>query len=230
MADFGFSYITKFIYSILTIVLLVFIYTYITNLENKGCQCALTPNNRFIKGFTIFAIIYLLFTGFVPEKFLSDTFGDNIVLINKYVDFVFILVFIYYIYTVFQYTRYLVNEKCKCSADIRREIIMIGSLIEFALIFILFLLHIIAFTIFTVIFSVVKGVEENSDSVRDIINDPIGSISRVPKTIKKEFENVSSYIKQTTDEVAKVGSRKSAFANNASSSAKSTGRSSRGRK
>ena len=31
---------------------------------------------------------------------------------------------------VYNYTRYLVNEKCKCSDDIRRNIIMIGSIIE----------------------------------------------------------------------------------------------------
>ena len=209
MADFGISYIIKSIYSVLTIILLVFIYTYITNLEQKGCVCAMTNNNGFTKGFTIFAIIYLLFTGMVSDEFLHDNFGPNIVLINKYVDLIFVLVFIYYLYTVFQYTRHLVNEKCKCSVDMRREIIMIGSLIEFALIFILFLLHIIAFAIFSVIFSVVKGVEQNSNSVREIINNPIGSMSRVPKTLKQEFDNVSSYIKQTGNEIGKVGSKKS---------------------
>jgi hypothetical protein len=48
MADFGISYIIKSIYSVLTIILLVFIYTYITNLEQKGCVCAMTNNNGFI--------------------------------------------------------------------------------------------------------------------------------------------------------------------------------------
>ena len=209
MADFSISYIMKFIYSILIIILLFFIYTYLTNLENKGCLCAMTPNTAFIKGFTLFAIIYLIFTGFVSDKMLHDTFGSNIVLLYKYVDLIFILVFIYYLYTVFQYTRYLVNEKCKCSADIRREIIMIGSLIEFGLIFVLFLLHIIAFTIFSVIFSVVSQVNEGSDTVHNVMRDPIGSLKKVPKSLNNEFKNINTYISKTGSEIKKIGSRQS---------------------
>ena len=64
------------------------------------------------KGFTLFAIVYLLITGFVPDKFLVDSLGANIVILGKIVDLIFVLIFIYYLYTVFQYTRYLVNEKC----------------------------------------------------------------------------------------------------------------------
>ena len=37
----------------LLIILLVFIYTYLTSLETKGCLCATTPNTAFIKGFTL---------------------------------------------------------------------------------------------------------------------------------------------------------------------------------
>ena len=207
MADFGVSYIIKFIYSILTILLLVFVYTYITNLEEKGCKCALSPNNAFIKGFTLFAIIYLIFTGFVSDKMMEDTFGKSIVLIYKFIDIIFILVFIYYLYIVFQYTRYLVNEKCKCSVDIRREIIMIGSLIEFGLIFLLFLLHIIAVAVFSVIFNVVKEVGEGSGNVRNVIRDPIGSMSQVPKKVKSELQNISSYVSKTGKEIRKIGSR-----------------------
>lgn len=207
MADFGISYIIKFIYSILTILLLVFVYTYITNLEEKGCKCALSPNNAFIKGFTLFAIIYLIFTGFVSDEMMKDTFGSNVALLYKFIDIIFILVFIYYLYIVFQYTRYLVNEKCKCSVDIRREIIMIGSLIEFGLIFLLFLLHIIAFTIFSVIFNIVKEVGEGSGSVRGVIRDPVGSMTQVPNKVKSELKNISSYVSKTGNEIRKLGTR-----------------------
>jgi hypothetical protein len=206
MADFGISYILKFIYSILTIILLVFIYTYLSNLEAKGCACAMSPNNNFIKGFTLFAIIYLIFTGILPDKTVKDTFGPSVLGLYKFIDIMFILVFIYYIYSVFQYTRYLVNEKCKCSEDIRREIIMIGSLIEFGLIFLLFLLHIILFTIYLVAYNVVKEVNDNSDNIRNVIRDPLGSITKVPKTISKEISNMSNYVKQTTKQLSRVGS------------------------
>ncbi len=208
MADFGISYILKFIYSILTIILLVFIYTYLTSLESKGCLCATTPNTAFIKGFTLFAIIYLIFTGFVPDRMVEKTFGVSVFSLYKFIDIIFVLVFIYYIYTVFQYTRYLVNEKCKCSEDIRREIIMIGSLIEFGLIFLLFLLHIIVFTIGLVAYNVVREINDSADSIRGVIRDPLGSLTKVPKTINKEIGNMSNYAKKTSKELTKVASRR----------------------
>jgi hypothetical protein len=208
MGDFGISYILKFIYSILTIILLVFIYTYLTNLEAKGCICAKTANTDFIKGFTLFAIIYLIFTGVIPDKSVKDTLGSAIFGLYKFIDIVFILIFIYYIYSVFQYTRYLVNEKCKCSEDIRREIIMIGSLIEFGLIFLLFLLHIILFTIYLVAYNVVKEVNDSSENIRNVIRDPLGSLTKVPKTLGKEISNMSNYVKKTTKELSKVASQR----------------------
>ena len=50
MSDFSVLYIIKIVNAILTIALLAFVYTYVTNLEMKGCECALTPNSNFIKG------------------------------------------------------------------------------------------------------------------------------------------------------------------------------------
>ncbi len=203
-ADFGLSYITKVFYSVITVILLIVIYTYIVSLENKGCKCALPPNINFIKGFTIFAIIYLLFTGLVSEQTIKDSFGVNIVIINKFVDLIFALVFIYYLYEVFIYTRKLVNEKCKCSVDTRREIIMIGSIIEFVLIFILFILGIIISVVFGVIFNVVKNVEDGSNDLKGVIRDPVGSISKIPKKIRDDISAIKSLVGKTTKELSKI--------------------------
>jgi heme/copper-type cytochrome/quinol oxidase subunit 2 len=169
----------------------------------------MTPNVAFIKGFTLFAIIYLLVTAFVPESTLRDTFGNNLVILYKYVDLIFILVFIYYLYVVFRYTRYLVDEKCKCSVDMRREIIMIGSIVELLLLVILFILGVVTTAILTVLFSVVKSVEENSDVARGAIRDPIGSLSKVPKALKKEISDISSYVSKTGKELRKIGTKRS---------------------
>jgi hypothetical protein len=203
-ADFGLTYITKVLYSVITIILLIVIYTYIVSLENKGCKCALPPNINFIKGFTIFSIIYLLFTGLVSEQVLKDNFGINIVIINKFVDLIFALVFIYYLYEVFIYTRRLVNEKCKCSEDSRREIIMIGTIIEFLLIFILFILGIILTVAFSVIITVVKSVEDGSSDLKGVIRDPVGSISKIPKKIKDDINIIKSLVGKTTKEISKI--------------------------
>ena len=203
-ADFGLSYIAKVFYSIITVILLIVIYTYIVSLENKGCKCALPPNINFIKGFTIFAIIYLLFTGLVSEQTILDNFGMNIVIINKFIDLIFALVFIYYLYEVFIYTRRLVNEKCKCSVDTRREIIMIGSVIEFILIFILFILGIIISVVFGVIINVVKNIEDGSSDLKGVIRDPVGSISKIPKKIRDDISAIKSLVGKTTKELSKI--------------------------
>jgi hypothetical protein len=168
----------------------------------------MTANNDFIKGFTLFAIVYLIFTGLISDSMIEETLGSGIAVLHNVIYFIFTFVFIYYLYLVFQYTRYLVNEKCKCSVDIRREIIMIGSLIEFALIFILFLLHIIIFVILNGLFAIVKGFSEGSGKVTEVIRDPVGSISRVPKTIKEEISNIGSFVKKTSKEITKIGSKK----------------------
>ena len=204
MAKFGISYIGKILYSVITIILLIVIYSYITSLEQKGCKCALPPNINFIKGFTIFSIIYLLFTGLVSEQTISDNFGDNVVLINKFIDLIFALVFIYYLYEVFRYTRALVNEKCKCSVDSRREIIMIGTVIEFILIFILFILHFIIVFILSTMFNVVQAVKDGSSDLKGVIRDPIGSISKVPGKIKSEIGTIKNYVGQTSRELGKI--------------------------
>jgi hypothetical protein len=201
----GISYVLQLINNIIIIILLIFVYTYLTSLEAKGCECAQSPNSNFIKNFTIFAIIYLLLTMFIPDSVIGDNLGTNVLVLKKVIDLIFALVFVYYIYIVFQYTRYLVNEKCKCSVDIRREIIMIGFLIEFALIIILFLFHFIIVVISSVFLTVIKEVYSNSNEIHGIIRDPIGSLSKVPKTIKKDIGEISSFVSQTKKELSKIG-------------------------
>jgi len=208
MANFGLSYITKMLYSVITIVLLIVIYSYLISLENKGCKCAIPTNMNFIKGFTIFAIVYLIFTGLVSDETIYEYFGGTIVLVNKVVDLIFALVFVYYLYEVFRYTRSLVREKCKCSEDMRREIIMIGSIIEFILIFILFILNIILVTVFSVIFNVVKGIQDNVYDLKGVIRDPINSISKIPSRIKDDVGMINEFVKKTSKQIGRTKTSK----------------------
>ena len=204
MANFGLSYITKILYSVITIILLIVILSYIYSLEQKGCKCALPPNMNFIKGFTIFSIVYLLFTGIVSDQMIYNNFGSNIVLMNKFIDLIFALVFIYYLYEVFRYTRALVNEKCKCSIDSRREIIMIGTVIEFSLIFILFILNFIIVVILSTMFTIIKTVEDGSSDLKGVIRDPIGSIAKIPSKIKSDISTIKNYVGKTSRELGKI--------------------------
>jgi len=204
MASFGISYIIKVIYSILTLLLLIVTYSYLISLENKGCKCNVPGNVNFIKSFTIFAIIYFLFTAIIPDETILNTFGASVVMIHNFINLIFNLVFIYYLYEVFKYTRALVNEKCKCSVDTRREIIMIGTIIEFILIFILFVAHIIIVVLLSVVFNVTRTIEEGSKDLNEAIHDPVSAISKVPSKIKSELGIISEYMNKTSQQLSKI--------------------------
>jgi hypothetical protein len=163
---------------------------------------------NFIKGFTIFAIIYLIFTGLVSDETIYEYFGGTIVIINKFVDLIFALVFVYYLYEVFKYTRSLVREKCKCSEDMRREVIMIGSIIEFILIFILFILNILIVTILSVILNVVKGIQDGASNLKGVIRDPVSSFSKIPKVLKEDVNTISDFINKTSKQLKRTKTSK----------------------
>jgi len=201
----GIHYISRIIYSVITLLLLIVIYTYIDSLEKKGCKCALPSNINFVKNYTIFAIFYFLFTAFIPQSFISDNLGPSFAVFATFLDLIFNLVFIYYIYEVFKYTRALVNEKCKCSVDSRREIIMTGAIIEFVLIFLVFLANIIIVVSLGVAFLTVKTLNDGAQDLSNAIHDPIGSLTKVPERIKTSIENINTYIEKTSEEIANLG-------------------------
>ena len=95
MSDFNVLYIINVINSILTIVLLFFVYTYLTNLEAKGCECSSSPNANFIKSFTLFAIFYLVITKFIPDSMIKDNFGGTFLIFKGFIDLIFFVVFIF---------------------------------------------------------------------------------------------------------------------------------------
>ena len=202
----GMHFATRLIYSIITLLLLVVIYSYIDSLEKKGCKCALPSNINFVKNYTIFAIIYFLFTAFIPHSFITDNFGASVSIFATFLDLIFNLVFIYYIYEVFKYTRALVNEKCKCSVDSRREIIMTGAIIEFILIFLVFLMNIIIVVGLGMAFLTVKSINDGAEDLSNAIHDPIGSLSKVPERIKSSIQKINTYIEKTSEEIADLGS------------------------
>ena len=202
----GMHFATRLIYSIITLLLLVVIYSYIDSLEKKGCKCALPSNINFVKNYTIFAIIYFLFTAFIPHSFITDNFGASVSIFATFLDLIFNLVFIYYIYEVFKYTRALVNEKCKCSVDSRREIIMTGAIIVFILIFLVFLMNIIIVVGLGMAFLTVKSINDGAEDLSNAIHDPISSLSKVPERIKSSIQKINTYIEKTSEEIADLGS------------------------
>lgn len=208
MSKISFGFIAQVILSSLILLLLIATYTYIVSLEQKGCKCAETGDTKFIKGFTLFSIIYILISWYIPPAFILNNLGSGVMAVKSFVDIVFIFVFIYYIYTVFKYTRYLINEKCKCSEDFRREIIMAGSLIEFLLIFILFLVNVILAAIAASIAGALTSIKNNEQTLSDAIKHPVESLGKVPKSLRNSMRTVSNTIKSASKDIKEIASKK----------------------
>ena len=81
---------------------------------------------------------------------------------------------------------------------------MIGSMIEFILIFVLFLLHIIIFVVASTFFNVVRSLNEGADEIREVIHDPISSIRKVPERLSSSVREIRSDLGKTINEVSRT--------------------------
>lgn len=198
------GYIGGLIFNILIFILLILIYTYILKLEGIGCKCSEHPNRDFIKSYTIIAIAFLLLTSFVSMQDVNDNFGETIAILLSVVTLVFYIIFIIYIYMTFEYVRFLINEKCRCSEDLRREIIMIGTMIELILFFIVLLTGILIPILTEVIISILSKSKDFKNDLQENIYNPLGSIKKVPGKLTKSAKNVSLFLKKSSADLKKL--------------------------
>jgi len=198
------GYIGGLILNILIFILLIIIYTYILKLENIGCACSEHANKDFIKSYTIISIVFLLFTSFVSMQDVNDTLGETIAILLSIVTLVFYIIFVIYIYMTFEYVRYLINEKCKCSEDLRREIIMVGTMIELILFFVALLTIVLIPVLTEVIISILSKSKDFKNDLRESIYNPVGSMKKVPGKLTKTAKNVSSFLKKSSADLKKL--------------------------
>jgi len=201
------GYIGGLILNILVFILLLLIYTYIVKLENIGCACSEHPNKSFIKTFTLISVLFLLFTSFVSLHYVYENIGEAVAILFFILTMIFYVVFIVYIYLTFEYTRYLINEKCKCSEDWRREVIMIGTMIEFILFFVLLLTGIIIPVLIEAVISVLSKADSFRKDVKETIYNPIQSLNKVPSKLKKSVSRVSSFLKKSSRDLKKLSKK-----------------------
>jgi hypothetical protein len=199
------GYIGQVVVNLLIFVLLLAVYTYILKLENIGCVCANHPNKNFIKQFSLIALVYLGLITFVPMPTIIDSFGPTVAAIFAFVTFIFYIVCIVYFYLTIDYTRFLVNEKCKCSVDIRRELIMAGSVIEFSLIFLILLVIIILPIIFNSISIIVQKMSNVEEEVSTAVRNPYASIKSIPSKLKTASKLVNNIGQQSKKGFKKMG-------------------------
>lgn len=208
MATFSINFIANIILNFIAVLLHLATFTYISHLEETGCKCADHKNKNFIKGFALFAMIYLLVTMAIPTDFIINSLGPVIAILFGIVQVIFIIMTIVYLFMVLDYTRYLINQKCKCSDDFRREIIMFGSIIEIFLVIInvinFFILPLILINISTAF----KNLNNAEAGMRGIITDPVRSLKNVPRELSNTTKSLSKIVKTTAQGVKNFATKK----------------------
>lgn len=195
------GYIANFIINLFIFILLLSVYTYIEKLEKVGnCDCAYDyPHLAFIKSFSIFALIFIVFVMFVPPgTLLADIFGKEITTIYLFVIFIFYIVFAIYLYMTMSYTRMLITKKCECSEDIRRELIFAGSTIEMIIIVLMILtLFVFPFILsgLTIFF---KNIKAASKQIESNLKDPVKAVKSIPSQLSKFTGQVKNIVKKTS--------------------------------
>lgn len=179
----------KLIASMVVIILMVVTYTYIQKLEQIQCQCSEHPYRTYIKNYIIFAVIFLLLTMFITPGMVARTFGVSVAAVLPMVELLFtIATFVFLIYAL-QYVRFLMREKCKCSEDLRREVLYVWSILQIVLVSINFILPWllgIALSGFGVLLTGSKSFAKGAPGAfREASMTPLKSIKRLPASLKK---------------------------------------------
>jgi len=204
------GYIANFVVNLFIFILLLSVYTYIEKLEKIGnCDCALNyPHIGFIKSFSIFALVFILFVMFIPPgTLLADLFGKEITSVYLFVITIFYIVFAIYLYMTMSYTRMLITKKCECSQDIRRELIFAGSTIEMILVVLMILtLFVFPFILsgLTIFF---KNIKNASKEIESNLKNPVKGVKTIPSQLSKASKQVKSIVKTTSKGVKSLSKR-----------------------
>lgn len=184
------SAVAFFILKILLAILLLTTYLYIEKLEKTGCECSEHPNRQFIKSFSLFGFVYYLLTVFVNPATLN--FGNAFKAVLGVIDLVFFIMLGLYFYYTVDYIRYLINEKCKCSEDMRRELIMGGSIIELILIVIVFIGSMVLPVTATCLSSVIDNADKTRGEIKKAMSNPYASVIKTPNKIKSVVSDLKT--------------------------------------
>lgn len=186
------SVVAIFILKLLLAILLITTYLYIEKLEQTGCECSTHPNREFIKSFSLLGFIFYLLTVFINPANLK--LGNTFNTIYVVIDLIFFIMLGFFFYHTIEYIRYLINEKCKCSEDMRRELIMGGSIIELILIVIVFISSMLIPVTGSCLTSIIDNTVKTSNVIKKTVSNPYKAIVTSPKNIRssmKDFKNVS---------------------------------------
>jgi predicted PurR-regulated permease PerM len=198
------SFYSSVIIQAIFAILLLIILSYIYKLENMGCECSEHPNKDFIKNFTIIALAYFLITAFISLNSVAKSMGYVVVQLLSIATFIFFLMFVVYIYYAFDYVRYLTNEKCKCSEDLSRDIISVGTMISLFLFLTLLFTIIIIPILLSTLSNLLNKIEDFEEEVEDTISNPMRSLRKTPDRIVSSVKDVASFVTKSAKKITNL--------------------------
>lgn len=187
--------------SIIGVVLMALTYTYIEKLERINCACAEHPYKNFIKNYIIFAISFLLITAFLPPSMVLGVLGPIYGVVYLIIKWIYVIsTLIFFIYAL-RYVQYLTREKCKCSEDIRRDVLYWWSIIQLVIFSILIVLPFIlmfATGAFALAVKSGKDVVSNLDNtVMMTTVNPVKGVKKASSALRGDISIASSSLKKT---------------------------------
>jgi hypothetical protein len=182
----------------LGIFLLLLAYTYIDKLEKIGCACAESKYKKFIKNFALFAVVYLFVTMLIPPNGAVQLFGAAGSFVFKVVNLAFyILSFVFFVISIV-YVRNLMKEKCKCSEDVRREILYVYSIVEVIMLSLNIVFGLMLFLVSGAIglaVATLDNIEKDGPVIRETVSNPVKSLRSVPRDFKKVAKSLKKTLK-----------------------------------
>jgi predicted PurR-regulated permease PerM len=201
------SFYSSVIIQMIFAILLIIIYAYLYKLENIGCECAEHPNKDFIKNFTLVALSYFLVTSFVSVSSIAKNMGPAVVQLLAMGTFIFFLIFVVYIYYAFDYVRFLTNEKCKCSEDMSRDVIAVGTMVSLFLFLTLLFTIIIVPILISTLSTLLGKIELFEEEVENTVRDPMQTIRKTPGLISKSVNDIGSFVNKSAQKISNVRSK-----------------------
>jgi len=159
-------------------------FMYVDKMEKTGCHCSVHPYRDFIRTYPIFAIIYLTISMFAPMFMKSGAFA----VVMQIASFLFTIGTVIFFILAIKYVEYLIREKCKCSEDVRREMLYYWSIVHLSLIVLIVVIGLFGILISGMTLSSLASEKTLTSSYSEMgktVRNPVKSAMSIPDRLKR---------------------------------------------
>ena len=183
-------YAMNFLMGLFGVIVLAMTYSYIDKMEKLGCACSEYKYRHFIKTWSVVSLVVVAIMMFVPVK-LVHMFSEPMGKAYSVLKTLFLIVHLVYCVLTLMYIDHLMKEKCKCSEDVRRELLYFWFWVRALAIFGSVLVSIVVSLSLT---SVATINHEGSKIMQTTINpaNAIRDIRKIPKSLRAALKKKSS--------------------------------------